>query len=81
MSNERSSTPRQRLTPKQRVLKRFPFAQIVQRTERTPGQWPWVVFYKRPTRLTTGILGEGPTAQTAWDEAARVMERKERKRG
>lgn len=70
-----------KLTPKQRVLARFPFAWLEKREDGL--DWPWVVFYKRPTRLTSGILGDGPTPQTAWDEAARVMDRqkKERKRG
>ena len=61
-----------KLTPKQRVLKRFVGAWL----EKRDGQiWPWVVLYKRPTRLTSVILATGPTPQTAWDEAARVMDR------
>lgn len=67
-----------KLTPKQRVLERFPNAYLEKKEDGL--DWPWVVFYKRPTRLTSGILGDGPTPQTAWDEAARVMDRQKTKR-
>jgi hypothetical protein len=65
---------KQKLTPKQRVLKRFPAAYLHQPNDPgSTGEWPYMIHYRHPTRLTTGVLAGGPTPQTAWDEAARVM--------
>lgn len=65
---------KKKLTPKQRVLQRYPFAFL----EHRPGEdkekaWPWAVCYRERTRLTSGVLAYGPTPQTAWDEAARGL--------
>lgn len=81
--NTRQSKTRgtKRLTPKQRVLERFPAAFL---RETRPGEdqergEPWAVCYKQRTRLTDGVLAYGPTPQTAWDEAEREIERSKRR--
>ena len=76
---KRLDTPRKRtrLTPKQRVLARFPSAYLVAIEAEDMWEWDrWAVQYRRPTRLTDGRLAEGRTPQIAWDEAERVMEKK-----
>lgn len=65
---------RKKLTPKQRVLKKYPDARLERSTGGVVYQ-PWFLWRNRSDRqLTADLIGCGETQAEAWKDAAERIE-------
>ena len=63
------------MTPKQKVLKKYPNAELAKDGCRDVGD-DGLEFYDFAIFNGKRFIAQGPTPQTAWDEARRTIERR-----